>query len=283
MNATKLYNQLEQDFRLSICKDDWSEIRADEFITPQYLKRYMGLVTDNSENITYAYTAVFPSPAVIAKIIKDNRREAMLFVHHPVDWDITKPPVFTNIPVDDMKELQKRKISMYNLHTPLDAVGEYSTGVTLAHALGIRITGEFDEYHGVNVGVLGTVNCTTIPQLKAQFEEVVGHEVALYPYGESAIKDGKVALVAGGGNEAAVYPYLREHGINTFITGIASMRDSYPPSVEAHNSAKENGVNILAGSHYSTEKFACMKMVEYFAKLGIPGEFVPDKPCMEDM
>ena len=57
----------------------------------------------------------------------------------------------------------------------------------------------------------------------------------------------------------------------------------YQPAVDGHISAKENGVNILAGTHYSTEKFACMKMVEYFSRLGVPGEFIPDLPCMEDM
>ena len=89
--------------------------------------------------------------------------------------------------------------------------------------------------------------------------------------------------MAGGGNEAAVYPFLRNKGINTFVTGIGRQVKNYQPSVDVHNAAKENGVNILAGAHYSTEKFACMKMVEYFSQQGIAGEFIPDVPCLEDM
>ena len=61
------------------------------------------------------------------------------------------------------------------------------------------------------------------------------------------------------------------------------MKTGHQPSIDAHNIAKANRINILAGTHYSTEKFACIKMIEYFQKLGIPGEFVHDSPCMEDM
>ena len=283
INATELYNHMEADFRLSACSDDWSEIEPSGYITSQYLKRYMGLVTDNTDTISCAYTAVFPSPDVINKIIRDDRREAMLFVHHPMHWDITKTPVFTSIPLDTLEELRTRKISIYNLHTPLDAIGPYGTTVNLANALGITKTDEFCQYHGVLVGVIGTTDCGTVAELIARFERAVGHEVTLYPYGDNNISVHKVALVAGGGNDADVYPYLHERGINTFITGVASMRTGHQPSVDAHNSAKENGVNILAGSHYSTEKFACIKMVEYFSKLGIQGEFVASRPCMHDI
>ena len=277
MNAKQLYNYLEHDFRLSACDDDWEGMDMNEYITAQYRSRYMGLVTDNTDVINYVYTAVFPSQAVIEKITTEN---ALLFVHHPMKWDITKNPVFTDIPIETLKSLKERKVSIYNLHAPLDTNGPYSTTVNFAEALGINVTDEFYEYHKVNVGIIGTIDCQNIKQ---RFENAVGHEVKVYQYGDDTIKNNKVALVAGGGNDAAVYPYLRKLGINTFLTGVAGMRDDYRPSADAHDAAKENGVNILAGTHYSTEKFACMKMAEYFSRHGISGEFIPDSPCMEDL
>jgi len=279
----KLYAKIEQDFRLFQCTDDWSEIAVNEFITPQFSERYMGLVTDNTDVVNYVYSAVFPSEIVIDKIIADNRCEALLFVHHPMRWDITQVPAFIDIPVDTLKELRRRKISIYNLHVPLDANGTYGTTYNLAKALGVNITDEFCEYGGVNVGIIGDIGCCTTAELKHRFEKAVGHEVSLYPYGGAAIAVSKVALVAGGGNDAAIYPLLRERGINTFITGIAALQESFAPSVEAHAAAKENKINILAGTHYSTEKFACIKVLEYFAGLGIPGEFIADVPCLRDM
>ena len=62
---------MENDFRLSICSDNWSEMDMNEYVTNQYRERYMGLISDNSDSINYAYTAVFPSKIVLEKIIAD--------------------------------------------------------------------------------------------------------------------------------------------------------------------------------------------------------------------
>jgi len=283
MNAAELYARLEADFRLSSMRDDWREMDMNEYITENFRSRCIGLVTDNTDRIDYAYTAVFPSKSVTDFIIAGGRRNALLFVHHPMAWDINSRPVFSDVSRDTLRLFGGREISIYNLHVPLDAVGPYGTGVRLAEALGVRAVGEFYEYHGVNVGVVGETDCLSVFELKRRFEAAVGHTVSLYPYGEDAINGGRVALVAGGGNDASVYPYLREIGITAYITGVANMRTGYPPSVEAHRAAERYGVSILAGTHYSTEKFACMAMTGYFAGLGIHGEFVPDSPCMEDL
>ena len=50
---------------------------------------------------------------------------------------------------------------------------------------------------------------------------------------------------------------ISELGINTFVTGITVLS---PRTQEAHGFAKENRINVLGGTHYSTEKFACMEM-----------------------
>lgn len=283
MNAQELYSHLERDFPVSLCDDDWSEIGNTKYITEQYKSRYMGLVTDNSQQIDYVYTSVFPSKEVIEKIISDNRKNILLFMHHPMDWDITKSAIFTNISEETLELFKERNISIFNYHAPLDANGEYSTTVSFARAVGVEKVEEFYEYHRVLVGVIGTTDCKTLDELKGKFEKAVGHSVKLYQYGDSEIKDGKVALVAGGGNDSEIYPYLKEKGINTYLTGITRKVQSFPPSVEGHSSAKECGVNILSGTHYSTEKFACINMVDYFARLGIDAEFVHGTPCFEDM
>ena len=47
---------------------------------------------------------------------------------------------------------------------------------------------------------------------------------------------------------------------------------------------KENYIlNLIGGTHYSSEKFACMAVCEYFSKLGLQAEFVEDIPCFEDL
>lgn len=281
MRAVDLYNALERDFTLCLRRDSWRIENA--HITPQFHTRGMGLVTDFTQEVGYVYTAVFPSQAVTDKILADGRREALLFVHHPMRWDITGPAAFTAIPPGTLDALRERGVSMYNLHIPLDNNGPYGTTFNLAEALGIAITGEFFEYSGAKVGIIGQTDCRTIAELKARLEIAVGHEAVLYRYGGGTIKGHTVALIAGGENIAEVYRDLRKRGVNTYVTGIASMRGGYPPSVKAHRAARRRGVSILAGSHYSTEKFACMRMTEYFARLGIPAEFVPDAYGPDDM
>jgi len=51
----------------------------------------------------------------------------------------------------------------------------------------------------------------------------------------------------------------------------------------AHELARENAINLLGGTHYSTEKFACIEMCKYFSELGLLSAFVEDVPYFEDL
>jgi putative NIF3 family GTP cyclohydrolase 1 type 2 len=283
IKADILYEHLEEDFKLAACQDDWAEMNFNQYITNNFRNRYMGLLADNTAEITRVFTAVFPSAKVIDYLLDSNVHNALLFTHHPMDWDITKRKVFTDISIPSHEALKKQGISIYTLHTPLDKNGSYSTTVNLAKALAISWEEDFCEYFGFNVGVMGVTDCKMLAELKTVFQNRLGHAVGEYPYGDPQIHNGRVALVAGGGNDADVYPLLAAKDINTFITGIASDRTGYPPSIQAHETAKEHKINILSGTHYSTEKFACIEMTHYFQKYGLEADFVPDTPCMQDM
>lgn len=282
MKAADLYTCMENDFMLSVCTDEW-DIEDNGYITENFKARSMGLMTDNTDTISNVYTAVFPSEPVIKSIIESGIKNSLLFVHHPKNWDINKAEAFQCIPVSSLKALKEMKVSIYNLHTPLDRNGEYGTSVNLANALEIEAADEFYSYGGVNVGIIGKTKCGCVQELKKVFERAIGHPVALYNYGSDVIRNNTVGVIAGGGNIEDVYELLNAKGVNTYITGIANARNGYPPSVAAHDKAKANKTSILAGTHYSTEKFACIKMTEYFKKLGLPCAFIPDRPCEEDM
>jgi hypothetical protein len=51
----------------------------------------------------------------------------------------------------------------------------------------------------------------------------------------------------------------------------------------SHKFAEDNRINILGGTHYPTEKYACKAICEYFMRLGLPSEFIEDKPVLEDL
>lgn len=71
MNSQELYNKMELDFNLEIMKDGWSFMNLDsDFIIPEFKRRYMGLVLDNTELIHKVYTAVFPDKKILVELFR---------------------------------------------------------------------------------------------------------------------------------------------------------------------------------------------------------------------
>ena len=283
MKAIQLYQQLEKDFITSEMSDKWIEYMDSvaDFLCENFKERSMGLVCDFATEINKVYTAVFPSREVMQKILDDGAQDAMLFVHHPAIWDIRKAPeVFQQMDRELLQQFKDRRISIYNLHVPLDNFGEHSTTVTLAKALGINPDKSFAPYYGALCGVFGLTDVKTVQSLKDKFKEAVGHEVSLYNYGDEKIENQMVAVVAGGGNDIEILEDVHKAGVNTFVTGITAKNEH---SQVAHDFAEKNKINILGGTHYSTERFACLSMVDYFKEAGLSSEFIDDQPVMEDM
>lgn len=283
MQAKKIYQILDKDFDLGHCKDDWSEMDLNNFISENFRKRFMGVVLDNTGEVKKVYTAVFPSDNVLKKILNSGETKVLLFTHHPMIWDIAKSPPFININADLLPKLKERQISLYTAHIPLDKNGEYSTTMNLAKALNIAPKKEFCEYFGVYIGVIGKTNLQTVGGLAGKIRQAVGHKVKIYQYGAKEIRDRTVALIAGGGNDPDTIPKLNRLRINTFVTGVSRIDKDYKPSVKAHALLRKFKINLIGATHYSTEKFACIAMVDYFKKLGLPCEFIKEKPGLEDM
>jgi len=285
MKATDLYNQLERDFVApTLSEYSWSDYMAEieEYICDNFKQRNMGLLCDFANEVNSVYTAVFPSDNVLTKILNDNVKDSMLFLHHPSVWDTSKDPdnAFYQMNTDLLEALKERRVSLFNFHVPLDNFGVYATSKTLARRLGISIESTFAEYYGALCGVIGTTDCKNVQELSERYTQAVGHETKLYQYGENSISAGKVAIAAGGGTDTFVLNELIEKGIDTLITGV-TLDNKYTRF--AHEMAKENAINILGGTHYSSEKFACMEVCEYFDGLGLPATFVEDAPCFEDL
>lgn len=245
MEATKLYEQLEKDFISPELTDDWKD-QVDpiaDFVCDSYKNRFMGLVCDNTQIVNKVYTSVFPSNKVMQSVLDKNETDIMLFAHHPAIWDIRKSPqVFQTMDINLLKQFKDKKISIYNLHVPLDNFNDYSTSVTLARKLNIKIEKKITPYYGALCGVIGKTDFKNIQELKKQFELIVGHQVSFYQNNGEEIKDQKIAVVAGGGNDLEIIKEVFNEGINTFITGITIQNDH---SKLAHGFAKENKINIL--------------------------------------
>jgi putative NIF3 family GTP cyclohydrolase 1 type 2 len=280
MKANELYKKLDFDFELDKCQDDWKEMDYNEYISDNFKKRYMGVLLDNSRDIDSVYTAVFPSDNVLNYLINIGKENILLVTHHPMIWDIRKPSIFQNISKNLLPILKQKKISIYSIHVPLDRNGEYSTGTNLAKALDLEIEGEFYEYLGAKVGIIGKTRLTTTEELAKKLETAVGHKTKLWKYGSDKILNQNVAVVGGGGNNLEGIEEIVELGINTYVTGVIVLNDF---SRKVHEFEKEKGINIIGGTHYSTEKFACIALCRYFEKLGLYCEYIEDNPVLEDI
>ncbi len=280
MEAAKLYAKMEKDFIKQGLNDDWIKyMKKTKYLSDNFKKRSMGVVCDNSKEIRKVLTAVFPSDAVLKKVARE--KDALLFVHHPEKWDITnRKSVFQEMNQGLLKKMKKRRDSIYNLHSPLDNFSAYSTGTALAEALNLKNLRAFAHYNGGLAGVIGKTRIKSVNELSKKFSKIVGHRTSKYIYDNDKIRKGLIAVVGGGGNSIDILEEIAKRKINTFVTGITVLNDF---SRKAHDFARENRINLLGGTHYSTEKFACIKMCTYFRKLGIQAEFVTDKPGMKDM
>ena len=282
-NAVDVYSALESCFIKPGMRDRWAgEMAAvQDFLTETYATRGMGLVCDFTPRIKKVYTAVFASREAMEKVLAKEETEILLFVHHPKGWDLTKADEFPPMDRGLLEEFRRKKISIFNLHVPLDVNGPYSTSVTLARAIGMRPEGGFFDYYGGPAGVIGRTQCTTADGLLRALESAIGHRARLYPYGGRKIRDGAVGVIAGGGNTIQAHEELVRKGINVLVTGVTVENEF---SRAAHESARKNKISLIGGTHYSTEAFACRAMCGFFTnKLGLRAEFVEEKPGMEDL
>lgn len=282
MKAFELCERIDLDFDLAHCRDDWSShMTLTDHYADNFRRRSMGVMLDNTREIRQVFTAVFPSARVLDRLLQAEVRDCLLVLHHAMHWDIRNTPS-AFIPIDERRldALRNHGISLYVMHTPLDRTSPYSTTNTLAAALEIQKTADFFEYFGWPCGAIGTTTCRTTGHLARTAAAVVSHRARIWPYGLDLIEGGKVALIAGGGNDAEALAEIAAAGINTFVTGITALNKH---SQAAHDLARKHEINLIGLTHYSSEKFACMALRDYFAGMDLPCSFLPDEPVLEDM
>jgi putative NIF3 family GTP cyclohydrolase 1 type 2 len=284
MNSKELYARLDKDFEIKNLRDDWSFMRFNKYIAPNFKKTYMGVILDNTSEVKKVYTATIPDTDIIEKLIHSDQTDLLLFSHHAMGYDptITGFP-FYDIPKEYLPRLKRQRISLYVLHVPLDKNGEYSTSVSFAKNLNLEIIDEFCEYEGVKCGVICKTDKKTASVLVEYVKSIVGHEVKLIRNGDDAIYNGRVAIAAGGGSVGFVAKEISELGINMYITGCTRRVPSVEPIMEFHRIAEERKINVIGATHYTTEKYACISMVRYFKMLGVQAEFLEGKYYLEDL
>ena len=271
--------------------DDWSETYEHlypepywrEFAEPGYEGRSNGLVVRGADDVERAVTCVFPSDTIVASVPP----RTLLFSEHPIAFE-DDVEGFAPLARETFERLKAEGIGFYHVHAPLDMHPEVSPSRLVAEGLGL--TG-LDEYCPIADGIPGGAAVAgesrlTVDGLAARLCEVLGPEIPVEVLTRPRGQAGRVAVVAGGGADAAILTASLERGCETFVTGNAATRCRLrfvQEGVRAFRAlADEEGVAVVDGTHYGLEKPPQLAMVRWFERLGLPAQFRPGRPERDD-
>ena len=275
MRLEELKLQLDEKFIKPKYSDDWRGYPKyfEKYLTNEFKEKHMGLMFDFSKEIKKVVTCTFPSKESISKI---KGEDILVVSHHAANWDIRNAPeVFEYLDESIVLDMKKRRISLYVLHVPLDEDHEFGTSVCLSEVLGLKKIKAFYNYHGALAGLLNEEY--DLNSLLKKCEDLVKHNVGFYNYGENK---GKVSVVGGGGLDKRVLDEMVSLNSNILVTGITILNKR---NNELHEFCLANKINLIGLTHYSSEKFAMIKLLKYFEKLGLNSEFIEETPVLEDI
>lgn len=291
MNLDELCTKLDLFFNVHTFNesDGWDFAMPDSymgmfkrFVRPSFVEgSWNGLMLDNRNekaDVDRIYLVVFPNQDVIDTIIaQEVERQApgaMIFAHHLMGFS-ERELRFNPLVAEQLEELQEHHISFYNCHAPLDCHPEISTGNALANALGLDEQERFFEYYGGLAGVHGKILPMTFQKFAEKLADVCEIETLRY---DQCRHNGRmvehVALIPGGGDDPEEMRKAEELGADTYVTGHWWLFGDSEFAQERREKAPEVinklSLNLLAGSHYSTELIVMRdQMVDWFQDLGL--------------
>ena len=177
----------------------------------------------------------------------------VLFVHHGFFWGQCQ--TITGAHGKRIRTLFDNDMALYACHIPLDANSLVGNNYGLAQRLELESLVPFGDWHGMTIGVGGTLP-KSLP--------VDGVSQKLFPAGEKPLhvlpfgpeKISRVAIVSGGA--ARELSQAIEQGYDAFITGEIGH--------EQYHQALEAGITVIAGGHYQTETVGVSLVMEKLAK-----------------
>ncbi len=164
----------------------------------------------------------------------------MLFVHHGLFWGADKR--VTRSHYRRLEFLFANHCALYASHLPLDMHPEFGNNAGLAALLGLENPKPFGEYHGISIGLKGSLvppldNDAVIEKLRFDRDTCA----AVFQFGEE--HNASVGIVSGGAIDEVQEAI--DGDLDLYVTGEMS-------HVFYHLCLEEK-VNLICGGHYQTE------------------------------
>ncbi|MBO7175230.1 MAG: Nif3-like dinuclear metal center hexameric protein, partial [Spirochaetaceae bacterium] len=177
----------------------------------------------------------------------------LLFVHHGFFWGQCQ--TITGAHGKRIRTLFDHDMALYACHIPLDAHALVGNNYGLAQRLELQSLEPFGNWHGMTIGVGGTLE-KPLPVAEVVKKLFPAGEQPLHvlPFGPDVIN--RIAIVSGGA--ARELSQAIEQGYDAFITGEIGH--------EQYHQALEAGITVIAGGHYQTETVGVSLVMEKLAK-----------------
>jgi putative NIF3 family GTP cyclohydrolase 1 type 2 len=280
-------DELDGYFRIpEVENDDWSpafnavypEPYWREYVEPGYEGKWNGLMVRGVGDVERVATCVFPSDGVVAGLEPGT----LLFSEHPLDF--ADEPGFLPLSRESFETLKQRSCGFFHAHAPLDMHPEVSPSRLCAEGVGLEA---LEEYYPIADGIPGGAAIVgnsglSLEALAEAFRVFLGPEIKVHVITRPRPEAGRVAVVAGGGADAEILQASIELGCQTYVTGNAATNcriDWVQEKVRLFRElAEEADVALIDAMHYGMEKPPQLAMVNWFLRLGLAAEFVPDGP-----
>jgi putative NIF3 family GTP cyclohydrolase 1 type 2 len=247
-------------------------------LEPDFCRRTNGLMLRSGTTVSEVYCAAFPCPEVLQQLMDTAGGDALLFLHHPIDMEVSGVG-FLPITPEDLRRLQARGVSIYACHAPMDCHDQIGTNAAIVQALGIEVQAHFSRYGNGYAGRIGTIAPATLEALVRKGRQVFGVD-RVEIGGARPEPITRVAVVAGGGDDVADMREAERLGAQAYITGEWYTRTT-PSDPEDRAWAEGNraacqayaersAMAFLGFSHAASEYLVMVEqMAGYFQGLGL--------------
>jgi putative NIF3 family GTP cyclohydrolase 1 type 2 len=287
LTLDEVVSELDAYFRVpDVENDDWSpafeSVYAEpywrDYVEPGYEGKWNGLMVRGAGEVERVATCVFPSDRIVAALEPGT----LLFSEHPLDF--ADEPGFLPLSRESFETLKGRACGFFHAHAPLDMHPEVSPSRLCAQGVGLEA---LEEYYPIADGIPGGAAIVgdsglSLEGLADAFRAYLGSEIEVHVLTRPRYEAGRVAVVAGGGADVDILQASLERGCTTYVTGNAATTcrlDWVQEKVRAFRKLADHAdVALIDAMHYGMEKPPQLAMADWFRRLGLPAEFVPDGP-----
>ncbi len=188
----------------------------------------------------------------------------LLVVHHGIKWKPQKDRVLAG---KRTAYLRKNTIGLYAAHLPLDLHKKYGNNIRLAEALELGNSRKFGQYHGVKIGLAGTLKAPMkLSSIRQALSGYLQSPCSMFRFGKEPIRT--VGIISGGGG-SMLSQAVEEH-LDCFVVGEIDLA--------VYNAAKDYGMNLVLGGHYATETVGVKALMPLVAgAFDVETVFIEDK------